>query len=68
MARLENEFRDARLMRIPSGNMHEKEHHHREIPGGYESYSRETKAHSDRKLDGGVGGGGEGTPVPVEYR
>lgn len=52
MARLEHEFRDARLMRIPSGNMQEKEHHHREIPGGYETYSRETKAHSDRKVDG----------------
>nr|CAD2177868.1 unnamed protein product [Meloidogyne enterolobii] len=57
MARLENKFRDARLMRIPSGNMYEKQHHHREIPGGYETYEREVKAHSDRKLDGG---GGEG--------
>ncbi|KAL3094755.1 hypothetical protein niasHS_006050 [Heterodera schachtii] len=53
MARLESEFRDARLMRIP-GNMDEKQQYHREIPGGYETYSRETKAHADhRKLDGG---------------
>uniref|UniRef100_A0A914GW99 Uncharacterized protein n=1 Tax=Globodera rostochiensis TaxID=31243 RepID=A0A914GW99_GLORO len=52
MARLESEFRDARLMRIP-GNMDEKEQYHREIPGGYEAYSRETKAHADhRKMDG----------------
>lgn len=52
MARLENEFRDARLMRIPSGSMHEKVADHREIPGGYESYEREVKAHSNRKVDG----------------
>nr|CAD2181194.1 unnamed protein product [Meloidogyne enterolobii] len=68
MARLENEFRDARLMRIPSGNMYEKQHHHREIPGGYETYEREVKAHSDRKLDGGGGGGGFGTPNNGELR
>ncbi|KAF7637385.1 hypothetical protein Mgra_00003130 [Meloidogyne graminicola] len=60
MAKLENEFRDARLMRIPSGNMYEKQHHHREIPGGYETYEREVKAHSDRKLNGGGNRGGMG--------
>lgn len=65
MARLENEFRDARLMRIPSGNMYEKQHHHREIPGGYETYEREVKSHSDRKLDGG---GGFGTPPELRSR
>lgn len=53
MARLENEFRDARLLKVPNGNFHEKDFRHEEIPGGYETYERETKAHSERRPKGG---------------
>lgn len=31
MARLENEFRDSHLMRIPNGNMNEKVYRHEEV-------------------------------------
>uniref|UniRef100_A0A915DTK0 Uncharacterized protein n=1 Tax=Ditylenchus dipsaci TaxID=166011 RepID=A0A915DTK0_9BILA len=51
MARLENEFRDSHLIRVPNGPMNEKEYRHQEIPGGYESYSRDTKANGGRKLN-----------------
>lgn len=68
MARLEHEFRDARLMRIPVGNMNEKEQYQREIPGGYEAYSRETKAHSDRKPDGDAAMRPPPSPPPAEFR
>lgn len=51
MARLENEFRDSLLIRVPNGNMNEKEYRHKQIPGGYESYSREVKANNGRKLN-----------------
>uniref|UniRef100_A0A914YF06 Uncharacterized protein n=1 Tax=Panagrolaimus superbus TaxID=310955 RepID=A0A914YF06_9BILA len=51
MARLENEFRDSLLMRLPNGNMNEKDYRHEQIPGGHETYSRESKANSGRRLN-----------------
>uniref|UniRef100_A0AC35FSU9 Uncharacterized protein n=1 Tax=Panagrolaimus sp. PS1159 TaxID=55785 RepID=A0AC35FSU9_9BILA len=52
MARLENELRDSSLlMRIPNGNMNEKDYRHEQIPGGHETYSRESKANSGRRLN-----------------
>lgn len=51
MARLENEFRDSLLMRLPNGNMNEKDYRQEQIPGGHETYSRESKANSGRRLN-----------------
>lgn len=51
MARLENEFRDSLLMRLPNGNMNEKDYRHEQIPGGHETYSRETKSNAGRRLN-----------------
>ncbi|KHN82666.1 hypothetical protein Tcan_07504 [Toxocara canis] len=53
MARLENEFRDSLLMPLPTGggNMHERDHRHEQIPGGYETYDREVKSSSGRRLN-----------------
>lgn len=51
MARLENEFRDSLLMRLPNGNMNEKDYRQEQIPGGQETYSRESKANSGRRLN-----------------
>ena len=51
MARLENEFRDSLLMRLPNGNMNEKDYRHEQIPGGHETYSKESKANSGRRLN-----------------
>uniref|UniRef100_A0A915BJL5 Uncharacterized protein n=1 Tax=Parascaris univalens TaxID=6257 RepID=A0A915BJL5_PARUN len=53
MARLENEFRDSLLMPLPTGggNMYERDHRHEQIPGGYETYDREVKSSSGRRLN-----------------
>uniref|UniRef100_A0A915Q3V8 Uncharacterized protein n=1 Tax=Setaria digitata TaxID=48799 RepID=A0A915Q3V8_9BILA len=56
MARLENEFRDSLLMPLPnmssnSGNMYERDHRHEQIPGGYETYDREIKSNSGRRIN-----------------
>lgn len=53
MLRLENEFRDSLLIKLPSnsGNMNEKDYRHQVIPGGYETYEREIKANSGKKLN-----------------
>ncbi|VDK35434.1 unnamed protein product, partial [Gongylonema pulchrum] len=56
MARLENEFRDSLLMPLPNmpnsgGNMYERDHRHEQIPGGYETYDREVKSSSGRRLN-----------------
>lgn len=53
-AKLEHEFRDAQLMRLPDGKVSEREYQSREIPGGYETYERETKADSGRRVLDGV--------------
>ncbi|KAE9553423.1 hypothetical protein FO519_003382 [Halicephalobus sp. NKZ332] len=51
MARLENEFRDSLLMRLPNGNMNEKDYRQEQIPGGHETHSRETKSNAGRRLN-----------------
>jgi hypothetical protein len=51
MTRLENEFRDSRLLHIPNGNLNEKDYRHEQIPGGYETYNRETKANAGSRLN-----------------
>lgn len=50
MARLENEFRDSLLMPV-NGNSNEKDYRHEIIPGGYETYNRESKANAGRRLN-----------------
>jgi len=50
MARLENEFRDSLLMPV-NGNSNEKDYRHEVIPGGYETYNRESKANAGRRLN-----------------
>ncbi|VDM97613.1 unnamed protein product [Thelazia callipaeda] len=56
MARLENEFRDSLLMPLPNmpinaGNMYERDHRHEQIPGGYETYDKEIKSNSGRRIN-----------------
>ncbi|VDK88987.1 unnamed protein product, partial [Litomosoides sigmodontis] len=56
MIRLENEFRDSLLMPLPNmsnsgGNMYERDHRHEQIPGGYETYDREVKSSSGRRIN-----------------
>ena len=38
-------------MRLPNEKVNEKEYHHENIPGGYQTYERETKADSGRRLN-----------------
>lgn len=63
MSRLENEFRDSLLIKLPTngGNMNEKDYRHQAIPGGYETYEREVKASNGRKLNR------EGHPANFQY-
>ncbi|KJH46492.1 hypothetical protein DICVIV_07441 [Dictyocaulus viviparus] len=60
MSRLETEFRDSLLMPLPNGNMYERDHRVEQIPGGYETYHRDNRANTGRRL------GKDG--MPVDYR
>lgn len=55
MTRLENEFRDSLLMPLHdmsnNGNMYERDRRHEQIPGGYETYDREIKGSSGRRIN-----------------
>lgn len=51
MARLETEMRDSLLMPLPNGNMNEKDYRQEQIPGGHETFSRESKANAGRRLN-----------------
>jgi hypothetical protein len=51
MTRLEHEFRDSLLMPMPNGKVDEKDFREEKIPGGYESFSRDVKADSGRRLN-----------------
>uniref|UniRef100_A0A0K0DND9 Periphilin-1 n=1 Tax=Angiostrongylus cantonensis TaxID=6313 RepID=A0A0K0DND9_ANGCA len=60
MSRLETEFRDSLLMPLPNGNMHETDHRTEQIPGGYETFHRDHRANTGRRI------GKDG--LPVDYR
>lgn len=57
MSRLEAEFRDSLLMPLPNGNMHERDHRTEQIPGGYETFHRDNRANTGRRV------GKDGLPV-----
>ncbi|ETN80456.1 hypothetical protein NECAME_09186 [Necator americanus] len=57
MSRLEAEFRDSLLMPLPNGNLHERDYRTEQIPGGYETFSKDNRAHSGRRV------GKDGLPV-----
>ncbi|KAE9415203.1 hypothetical protein Angca_001277 [Angiostrongylus cantonensis] len=57
MSRLETEFRDSLLMPLPNGNMHETDHRTEQIPGGYETFHRDHRANTGRRI------GKDGLPV-----
>ncbi|WKX98509.1 hypothetical protein Q1695_013862 [Nippostrongylus brasiliensis] len=59
MSRLEAEFRDSLLMPLPNGNVHERDHRTEQIPGGYETFHRDNRANTGRRI------GKDG--VPVDY-
>lgn len=54
MSRLENEFRDSLLIKLPTnnnGNLNKKDYIHQVIPGGYETYEREIKVNNGKKMN-----------------
>lgn len=61
MGRLEAEFRDSLLMPMPRGNMNERDHRTEQIPGGYETYHKDNRAQSGKRV------GKDGQPVDFQY-
>ncbi|CAJ0600589.1 unnamed protein product [Cylicocyclus nassatus] len=57
MSRLEAEFLDSLLMPLPNGNMHERDYRTEHIPGGYETFQKDNRANSGRRI------GKDGLPV-----
>ena len=57
MTRLEAEFRDSLLMPMPNGNVNDREHRTEQIPGGYETFHKDNRANSGRRV------GRDGRPV-----